>query len=263
MRFSLGPIPARGLAPAAITTVCLLVLWIYGRWWYVPPVQQTTLGVSVLAGWLCSMFLLVTVVAVIAAAAEPQGYFPRGRVFFGYSLLTDLAGLLLLLVGRGDHGLSLPIIVALYVLLAAWTALWAAMAAWLRGWGSGWSAAVTLSLAMLAMTSPVTAMPLVRAAPLLGPKWQGLIVSIITHTCPLLPMFDVLRPEAHLDWGQLPGMYRYSGLGQSIPATLPTWWSCASIYAGAALPLAWLARPRRPRAIAPRSMLPAEQTPAP
>jgi hypothetical protein len=243
-----------GTAPAAAVAVIMLVLWAYNRWGYVAADQREAVAGALALGWLCMLFLTATLAAIVWAATVPLTLAHQGRLFFGYAFLTDVCGLLLLVFGLGTQWLRLVDIGALYLLLAAWTALCAALTAALRRWGGGISAAVALTLALLLMSAPISAMPLVRAAASWGPLWQPRIVSAVTHLCPLMAMLDALRPTVRIDFGQLPIMYRYSGLGQSIPASPAPWWISTLIYAFLSLPLAAIARSRRPSIFVSRTL---------
>jgi hypothetical protein len=243
---------ALGMTPAALVAAAMLALWIFNRWFYVAPAQREAVEGALAIGWLAMLFLTTTLAAILWAATVPITFSHQGRLFFGYAFLTDGCGLLLLAFGLGQRWLRLADIGALYLLLAAWTAFCSGLAAALRRWGSGVSAAVTLALAMVVTSAPITLAPVVRAVPAI--PWQPRIVSAITHTCPLLAMLDALRPTVRFDFGQLPLMYRYSGLGQSIPATLSPWWASTLLYALLAIPLAVFARHRRPSALASRTL---------
>ena len=136
--------------------------------------------------------------------------------------------------------LGLGVCVRLAVLVAAWTGVWVAGAWALRRFGPGSSGGVTLGIACVCMAAPVVAMPLVHAAAHWGPAgtvspWQGRVVEVIGHVCPFFAVLDALRPVIRVDWGTLPGMYAWSGLGQEIPLALPGVWTCTAIYAGGAI----------------------------
>jgi hypothetical protein len=160
---------------------------------------------------------------------------------WSYLLLVVLAAVVLTgclspYIGIGACG-------RLAILLAAWTGLWAAGTRALRRWGPGLGLGMMLTLSSVCMALPVAAMPLVRAAAHWGSgvgvsPWQNRLVEVIGHACPCFPILEVLRTspaEIRIDWGTLPEMYAWSGLGQEISLALPSVWSCSALYAGGAL----------------------------
>lgn len=253
---------ALGMTPAAAVVLAMLALWMFNHWGYLPADQRPAVADALAVAWLAMLFLLTTLASILWAATVPLTFSHQGRLFFGYAFLTDVCGLLLLAFGLGQQWLRLADIGALYLLLAAWSAFCTALTAALRRWGGGVSAAVGLTIAMLLASAPISLAPLIRAAAAWGPLWQPRVVAVVTHACPLLAMLDALRPTVRFDFGQLPLMYRYSGLGQSIPAVLAPWWASTLLYALAALPLAAIARHRRPSSLASRTLGTADE-PAP
>ncbi|HVX85098.1 MAG TPA: hypothetical protein VH253_09800 [Phycisphaerae bacterium] len=256
--------------PALLTVLLAIALWAYSRSVYASGATPATAAAALpsggggyppgaLVGWLMALFVIAPTLLVLWIAAAPPLVFPVPRISFAYVLLVDVAGLLLLAIGAGEARVPLADVGALYLLLAAWIGACAALAAFLRRWGAGWSAALPLTLAGLCMAAPVAAMPAIHAAPAAGPLSQPHLIALTTHACPMLAAIDALgaagpNPASpHLDWGTLPLMYRYSGLGQSIPAQLPRWWIVALLYGSAALVLGTLARARRPSPVAPDS----------
>ncbi len=250
-----------GTLPALTVAAVMLALWAYGRWGYLPPGQREGVADALTVGWLCALFLTATAACVVWAATAPRATYPRGRLFFGYSCVIDVCGLLLIALGLSSTALPWLDIGAIYLLLAAWTCFITALTAGLRRWGSGVAAAGGMAVAMTLLASPIVAMPLVHAAAGWGPGWQPRVVAVITHTCPLLALIDALRPAMGLEWGQLPLMYRYSGLGQSIPAVAGPWWQCTLGYGLLAMPLASFAR-RRPPSARPFAVESLEEPPA-
>ncbi|HVS70578.1 MAG TPA: hypothetical protein VHQ47_04915 [Phycisphaerae bacterium] len=253
---------ARATLPAIATLLVMLALWAYGRWGYrdaLPLTPDAAEGppIAMILGWLMALFVLAPTFLVLWIAAAPPLLFPLPRISLAYVLLADTGGLLLLLfLAPRPHAFPLAAVGALYLLLAAWLGLWASLAACLRRCGAAWSAVLPLLLASLCMAAPIVAMPLIRAAPASGVWSRQNLIPLATHACPMLAALDALQsPRLPIppDWGTLPLMYRYSGLGQSIPAPLPHWWLSAVLYAAPALLLGACSRSHRPSPLVPES----------
>jgi hypothetical protein len=173
-------------------------------------------------------------------AGEPFSLFggEGRRVFLGFALAGDAAGILAVAVGVTTGLLGWRTAIQLYIVMAAWMGMWSGVA-WLLGrWGAGIGVALSLTCAMLLMAGPVTLVPLARlpgAPRAFVNRWQPLVVTGIAGACPMLAALDAMKPEVRLDWPQLPQMYRMSGLGQEIPIELPRWWIAAAVYAGVGL----------------------------
>jgi len=244
------------MIPAAVVTLLLGGLWLWARFLYTaaPDADLRALRVGAFVGWLGLLLLATTVAAIIwTAVAKPASPFDGElrQVMLGFSMLGDMAGLLILAVGLSDGFLTFVEVVRLYLLLVAWTGLWTAVAYVLKRWGAGVSIGVSLILATILMAGPVTLMPLVQAAaweesstaqasegaPAMAAKessaWQEGMVKGIGIACPLLGALDAARPHLEVHWAQLPGADAVPGLGQSLPVALPKWWVNTLVYAGA------------------------------
>lgn len=180
---------------------------------------------------------LAATVACIAWAATLRPGEPAARVWLGWALLADLAGLWVLVLGAWS-GHVLPA-AKLYVLLAAWLALWTAASALLRRWGPGVAVAFPATLATVLLTMPASCAAVYRALPPAG--LAGLpretMIRGLHATSPTLGLFDALRtPESPFSWPP-PLMYHLSPLNQDLPlGPLPAWyWQAAGFAAAAAL----------------------------
>ena len=186
-----------------------------------------------LAGWLMLVLMVATVAGIVTAAMRRAGL-----------ALAYLVGAVAMLVGvvgtvqvGGGGG------VAWACLFVAWTMMWGVAARVLVPWGPGVSVGLPAALAGLCLASPVAAMPLVHAAAHWGGAgagslvWQGRVVEVVRHACPFLAVLDVMPAGGggvRSNWATLPGMYKWSGLGQEVPMLLPNVWVCVGIYAGVA-----------------------------
>jgi len=172
---------------------------------------------ATIAGYTLVMLLVMTAVATVWTATAPQ---KAGQIWM---LLTALAAI------SFAEGLAPKVGIASALAVSALAAAWCGLvgaATWaLRRLGPGAGAAATLAGSALCMALPVAAMPLVRAAARWNnpghPAWQETLVQVSAHACPFFPALSALRPAVKVDWGTLPGMYAWSGLGQEIPLTLP------------------------------------------
>jgi hypothetical protein len=211
--------------PAGILLLAAGVLWgAMGGW-------QTA---GELAGWLMLVLVMGTAVAIATAAALRRIGWAQGYLMGSAAVLVAAVGMVQVRVGAG---------VALACLFVAWMMLWSAVARLLVPWGSGFSAMVPLALSGLCMSSPVAAMPLVHAAAHWGAGgsliWQERVVQVVRHACPFLAVLDVMPAGeggggVRSNWSTLPGMYKWSGLGQEVPMLLPNIWVCVGIYAALA-----------------------------
>lgn len=246
------------LVPAAVVTVLLGGLWLWARFLYTaaPDADLRALRTGAFVGWLGLLLLAATVAAIVwTAVAKPLSPFESElrQVMLGFSLLGDLAGLLILAVGLSDGFLTLIEVVRVYVLLVAWLALWSAFAYALKRRGAMVSMGVSLIFALLLMAGPVTMMPLVRAAawqesrtaqasegPPAMPGQSALeenLVRGIAIGCPLLGALDAARPHLEVHWRQLPGMNAVPSFGHNLSTAVPRWWVNTIVYAAAALAL--------------------------
>lgn len=235
----------RPVLPAMLVFVTLGALWLYARFGYLPG-HGPEVTVLLFTGWLALMFLLSTVAVVIWTACvdtRPRAG-PARRTFLAYSLVSDLCGLLLLIVGVAGGLLSLLDVLRIYALLIAWLGLWTSAAGALRRLGSGVAVVASLSLAMSFFAAPVIASPIARASAqwsLHNTPAQPYVVQGIGYVTPMLALLDAVKDSFRIGWAQLPLMYHLTPLGQDIPMPLPTWWITTLAFAGAAV-LLWTAR---------------------
>jgi hypothetical protein len=203
---------------------------------------------ATLAGIVLLMTLLGTTAAIAAGASGPpiRWHAPLG---IGATLLMLTATVFsLVAIDAGFRQAASTSVVAL-----SWSALWGILAWALRRQGPGLSVGMPLGLASLGMALPVAAVPLVHWAGhwtstdgSISP-WQSRVVATIAYACPFFPTLRALRPAVRVDWGTLPGMYAWSGLGQEIPLQLPSPWLCALLYAVLAAAIWYIARRTSPR----------------
>lgn len=220
--------------PYAIVLLCLLL-----------PHFLLDRTAAAIAGYTLVMLLVMTAVSIIWTAAAPP---KAGHIWV---LLTALGGISFIEGLAPKVGLAPALAVS--ALASTWCGLWCAGAWALRRLGPGIGAAVPLLGASVCMALPVAAMPLIRAAVRWNspghPAWQNALVQITAHACPFFPALGALRPAVTIDWGTLPGLYAWSGLGQEIPLALPNVWLCSALYAGGAVILCllgWLLRSTPP-----------------
>jgi hypothetical protein len=200
-----------------------------GLWLGVAPTNMT------LVGWT----LLMTVAGTAAAVLAGTGAVPEGRRGIrGVAAVAATTVLILICVVWNGAGLGEAVRGG--AVAGSWVLLWGLAARAWRRWGAGVSAAAALGLAGLGLAAPVAAVPLVRWAGHWGSTggavsaWQGRVVEVLAHACPFFPLLSALKPALRLDWGTLPGMYAWSGLGQEVPLELPGAWGCAALYAALA-----------------------------
>jgi hypothetical protein len=181
-------------------------------------------------GWLALLFLAATLTLILWSASSPT----FRRTLLAYLLLTTTLSIVILCVAARSQTIPAADALRLALLLAAWLALWSAVTTLLRRITSAFSVAATLPLAMLFFAGPVTALPLLRAAPADSPAQRTLAHCIAAMT-PILAALDAIKAHLLIEWAQLPQMYHLTAAGQDIPMPLPAWWTSALLYITLAL----------------------------
>jgi hypothetical protein len=222
----------RTALPAVLVALAGSALWLA-----VPHTKST------LVGWVLMMAVLGTVAALASGADLAGGTPHRWRALAGIGGVLFVLILILKLVVWVEAGLWEATWTA--SVAASWVALWGMLAWALRRRGAGVAVSVPLGLASVCLALPVAAMPLVRWAGQWGSSegvvsvWSGRAVEVVAHACPFFAILSALKPAVRVDWGVLPGMYAWSGLGQEVPLEMPAPWVCGLIYASLAAAV-WL-----------------------
>lgn len=230
----------RALWPAAWVALLAGGGWIVLRLCYRSLARDWTSPLSppgLWNGWLLWLLLLATTAAV-GAAALTRNTRPLRSIWLSMALLSDVCGLLLLLVAWDSGPLIWRDLLQLYLLLVSWLACCTAAAIALRRIGPGAAATLPLTLAALLLAAPVTAWPLVRA---LQGSVQTWAASLLSHACPTLALFAATAASRPYAWAQAGVMYHLTALGQDVPLPLPVWWISALAYSVVAVLLSLLA----------------------
>lgn len=198
-----------------------------------------------MVGWTLLFFVLTTATGIDAAVRGCRPAAACEKPYWAWVLAMSL-----LMPATLAFVLLAPVVgvwssVRVGVLLMTWTGLWMSVAWALARFGTGVSFAVPLALAGVCFASPLLGMPVVRSAAHWGVApgagvsvWQARVVAAEVRACPFFGAMEALRPQARVDWGTLPGMYEWSGLGQEVPVEMPGSWGCAGVYGLVALGVA-------------------------
>jgi hypothetical protein len=192
-------------------------------------------------GWLAFLFLAATVTVVVGSASRIGAW---RRTLFAAILLTVGLSAVILCVGVGNKIVTVPDVLRLSLILAAWLALWSCTSLLLSRISPAFSVATSATLAMFFFAGPVSALPFLRAASP-GSTAQRTIVQSIAAMTPMLAALDAVKGSVLIEWAQLPQMYHLTTAGQDIAMPLPPWWTSALLYASLALACAGASRLRR------------------
>lgn len=236
--------------PAALLLLTGSVAWALLR--FTPQLPWTSLTpatrAALTAGYLLVLLLLATVILILSSAGFPV--LPRRHRWLNFALVSDSLALLLLLPIFTAQ-LTLADAAKIFVIATPWLALWTAFARAIGGYDRGGqgvdagggtggvgsispplaptrpgvSATLSLTVAILLFSAPVTLFPLTSNP------------AALSICCPPLAILDASRASTPYVWYQGRGnvMYHLSPLGQDLPAPLPTWWHSVLLFATLAL----------------------------
>ncbi|MCL2646485.1 MAG: hypothetical protein FWD61_05695 [Phycisphaerales bacterium] len=197
------------LFAAGALTVALLLLFLLPR--FLLP-YWPALATKFFLGWI-AMLLLLTTVASVLWVARSESF---ADAFWGYAVLVDSAGVLLLLLGLITGFLGLRDVFRLYLLLLTWVGVWSAVAYLFRR-RPPLAAMLAMTFSAIFFAAPIVALPLARVSSRYSPACRDHTLELIAYATPVLPAFDAVKsslPAAH--WPEWPVMYRMSDISQEL-----------------------------------------------